>query len=90
MGKVKQLRETELLVGGTIAFWPKGGTIAFWPKTGREPVEVTLEGIPGIWFWDDCGRDAAEYWTLIDYFSQHFEYSEFRILAYWSSPKREN
>ena len=81
MGKVKQLRETELLVGGTIAFWT---------KTGRDLEEVTLEGVPCTWFWDDCGRDAAEYWTLIDYFSQHFEYSDFRILAYWSSPKREN
>lgn len=77
MGKVKQLRETRLEVGGTIAFWP---------KTGKEPEEVTLEGIPGIWSWDDCGRDAAEYWTLVDYFSQNFQFSDFRILAYWSSP----
>ena len=53
-------------------------------KDGQEHT-VTIMGIPVVWEWEVMSREAAEFWAILDYISDHFQFASFSVKCYSSS-----
>ena len=60
-------------------------------ETGEEQ-NLTVEGIPCTWGWNDGSRDAAEYWAVADWITDTFGNNIywFSIKCRTGTPKKES
>ena len=51
--------------------------------------QLAVRNVPFTWHWDECGREAAEYWAAVDYIAKTYGPDWFSISAWGSSPEQK-